>query len=265
MGEYTRIDGERVAVGTAARFKRLAAAFQAETACSLHVSSGTRTLEEQAHLYDGWINRRPGFNLAAPPGYSNHEESGPIGPRALDVYDSGRDAGVTSVGTHRSNVLKRLAPQYGFNMAGLGFNPREAWHIEDNTADPFKIGDSGSAGGSTGGAYTGAAVAGVHGPNPFGIPYTGGLQKIARLNGYNGALDQHWGDGVTSGSMHGFVNFLRHNWGYSGNTVLGPQMWRAIQRWLKARWGYTGDIDGIPGPLTRTALLRADTANWAEL
>lgn len=115
------------------------------------------------------------------------------------------------------------------------------------------------------GGYDGANVAGVHGPNPFGIPYTGGLQKIARLNGYNGALDQHWGDGVTSGSMHGFVNFLRHNWGYSGNTVLGPVMWRAIQRWLKSRWGYTGDIDGIPGPLTRTALLRADTRNWAEL
>lgn len=117
----------------------------------------------------------------------------------------------------------------------------------------------------SGGGYNGAEVSGVHGPNPFGIPYTGGLQKIARLNGYSGSLDQNWGDGVSSGSMAGLVNFLRSNWGYSGNTVLGPQMWQSIQRWLRSRWGYTGAIDGIPGPLTRQALLRADTANWSEL
>lgn len=256
---YTTIDGERVAVGTAARFKRLAAAFQAETGCSLHVSSGTRTGDEQQYLYDGWINRRPGFNLAAPRGFSNHEETGPIGPRALDVYDSGRDAGVTSAGTHRSNVLKNLAPAHGFKMAGLSFNPLEAWHIEDNTPDPFT--DNGASGGSTGAVYAGENVKGVHGPNPFGIPYTGGLQKVARLNGYTGALDQNFG----AGSMAGFAAFLRERWGYVGNDTLGPKMWRAIQRWLKARWGYTGAIDGIPGPLTRVALLRADTANWAEL
>ena len=259
MGSYTTIDGERVAVGTAARFKRLAAAFQAETRCSLHVSSGTRTRAEQAYLYDGWINRRPGFNLAAPPGTSNHEESGPIGPRALDVYDSGRDAGVTRVGTTRSNVLARLAPQYGFAMAGLTFSPQEAWHIEDTTADPFSDGTPAPA--PSGGTYAGAQVTGVHGPNPFGIPFTGGLQKVARLHGYTGALDQNFG----AGSMAGFAQFLRANWGYVGNDTLGPQMWRAIQRWLKARWGYTGEIDGVPGPLTRVALLRADTANWAEL
>lgn len=256
---YTTIDGERVASGTAARFKRLAAAFQAETGTSLHVSSGTRTRGEQEYLWDGWINRRPGFNLAAPPGSSNHEESGPIGPRALDVYDSGRDAGVTRVGTHRSDALARLAPKHGFTMAGFGFTPQEAWHIEDNTADPFK--DGGGTSGNFGGAYAGAEVAGVHGPNPFGIPYTGGLQKIARLNGYTGTLDQNFG----SGSMSGFAAFLRERWGYVGGSTLNATMWRAIQRWLKARWGYSGAIDGIPGPLTRTALLRADTANWAEL
>lgn len=123
-----------------------------------------------------------------------------------------------------------------------------------------KLFPTSSAPAKTGG-YDGANVAGVHGPNPFGIPYTGGLQKVARLNGYKGALDQNFG----SGSMAGFAAFLRERWEYVGNDVLGPNMWRAIQRWLKARWGYKGNIDGIPGPLTRTALLRADTANWAEL
>lgn len=119
-------------------------------------------------------------------------------------------------------------------------------------------------------AYDGRAVPGVHGPNPFGIPMTGGLQKVAKLYGYGGALDQHWGSAdpfvaANTGSMQGFAKFLRQNWGYVGNDVLGPNMWRSIQRWLKSKWGYTGDIDGIPGPLTRLALLRADSANFKEL
>jgi lysozyme family protein len=37
----------------------------------------------------------------------------------------------------------------------------------------------------------------------------------------------------------------------------GPaRVWRAIQRSLKARAIYTGPIDGIPGPVTRAALLQ---------
>lgn len=107
------------------------------------------------------------------------------------------------------------------------------------------------------------SVAGHYGPNPFGIPFTGGLQKIAKLYGYKGGLDQNWGNGVTSGSMQGFTDFLRRNWGYSGNNVLGPQMWAAIARWLRARYGYSGN--DVPGPNMRAALSRADTANWAQL
>ena len=111
--------------------------------------------------------------------------------------------------------------------------------------------------------YDGEERAGVHGPNPFGIPFTGGLQVIARRNGYRGRYDQNWGDGVTSGSMVGFVKFLRNSYGYVGNDVLGPNMWKAIQRWLKKVYGYEGEIDGIPGPMTRRAFNRADAANWA--
>jgi len=107
------------------------------------------------------------------------------------------------------------------------------------------------------------AVKGVLGPNPFGIPFTGGLQKIAKLNGYKGALDQDWGNGITSGSMTGFVNFLRNRWGYSGNNELGPKMWAAIARWLRANYNYVGN--DVPGPDMRAALSRADTKNWAEL
>lgn len=105
----------------------------------------------------------------------------------------------------------------------------------------------------------GGAVAGKIGPNPFGIPFTGGLQKIAKLYGYAGKLDQDFGPG----SMMGFAQFLRVNWGYVGNDQLGPVMWAAIARWLRARWGYVGN--DVPGPVMRAALLRADTENWKAL
>lgn len=114
----------------------------------------------------------------------------------------------------------------------------------------------------------GGAVAGVIGPNPFGIPYTGGLQKIAKKYGYGGKLDQDWlsadpNQAAKSGSMKGFVQFLRANYGYSGNDVLGPVMWSAIARWLRATNRYFGN--DVPGPVMRAALLRADTENWAAL
>lgn len=95
--------------------------------------------------------------------------------------------------------------------------------------------------------------------NPFGIGSCAGLQKIAKLYGYTGAIDQIWG----AGSAAGFARFLRQNWGYVGNDVLGPVMWRAIARWLRARWGYVGN--DVPGPVMRAALQRAETANYNEL
>ncbi|QDK02416.1 lysin A [Microbacterium phage Nucci] len=95
--------------------------------------------------------------------------------------------------------------------------------------------------------------------NPFGIPYCAGLQKIARLYGGNTAPDQIWG----AQSAKGFAQFLRANWGYKGNDVLGPVMWAAIARWLRARWGYVGN--DTPGPVMRAALQRAEAANYNEL
>lgn len=236
--QYTQIDGQRVEVNVARAFKALAEDFHKETGCTLHVEEGggTRTSEEQEYFYNGWVKRLPGFSLAAPPGRSNHEENGPRGPRALDVYDSGRDPGVKTIGTHRSNVLVRLAKKHGFTPAGHYFNPREGWHYE----------------------YVGA-LAKATASNPFGIPTAIGLQKIARLYGYGGALDDVWG----AGSAGGFASFLRQNWGYVGNDVLGPVQWAAIARWLRARWGYVGN--DVPGPVMRAALQRAEAANRKEL
>lgn len=125
---YTTRNGQRVQVNVASAFDRLAAAFKARFGLDLLVSSGTRTRAEQQRLYNLYRARKG--NLAAAPGTSNHEEGGPRGPRALDVRDSGGDAGVTRRNNARSNWLKANAPAYGFDPAGYRFSQVEPWHIE---------------------------------------------------------------------------------------------------------------------------------------
>lgn len=127
---YTTINGQRVEAHVAADFNALNNEFHAITGEWLVISSGTRTDDEQRYLYNGWIAGLPGFNLAAKPNTSNHQESGPIGPRALDLRDTGSNAGVLTIGSYRSNVLVQIAPKHNFKNAGHFFNPREAWHYE---------------------------------------------------------------------------------------------------------------------------------------
>lgn len=124
---YTTVDGQRVEVHVAEAFGHLAAAFKAKFDLDLKVTSGTRTYNEQKALYAKY---RAGGTLAAAPGFSNHEEDGPAGPRALDLHDTGRDSGVTVIGTVRSDWLKANSRAYSFNPAGFHFNPKEAWHYE---------------------------------------------------------------------------------------------------------------------------------------
>jgi hypothetical protein len=95
--------------------------------------------------------------------------------------------------------------------------------------------------------------------NPFGIGDVQGLQKVARIYGYSGAIDHDWG----AGSAGGFAQFLRVNWSYSGNDTLGPVMWASIASWLRAKYSYVGN--DIPGPDMRAALSRANDANMAAL
>ena len=96
-------------------------------------------------------------------------------------------------------------------------------------------------------------------PNVFGLGNVKGLQKIAKLYGYSGEIDNVWGDG----SKAGFAQFLSTNWGYSGNDVRGPVMIAAEARWLRAKYGYVGN--DVFGPDMRAALGRANDANMAAL
>lgn len=98
--------------------------------------------------------------------------------------------------------------------------------------------------------------------NPFGITYSAGLQKISNLYGGNTAIDQQFG----AKSMRGFAEFLRQNYDYIGNNELGPVMWAAIARWLRAPHYYGSYVgNDVPGPVMRAALQRAETANYNDL
>lgn len=100
--------------------------------------------------------------------------------------------------------------------------------------------------------------------NPFGIKWSKGIQKmIKHYAGYKGAIDAKWDK--NGGSIKAFTQWLRNNWGYSGNDTPGPNWWKAVQRWLAASWGYTGPIDGDPGDGTKAALYRAESANYQQL
>jgi len=285
MGFVTR-DGQRVAEAVARDHDRFDAGFRAATGCDLIVNSGTRTTEEQEaifrdryriasevkgrRVYDirvwngvRWYRISPAGTVAVPR-TSNHEENGPIGPRALDYRDSGTDAGVTRAGTPRANWLREHAHEYNFNPIGYTFG--EPWHNEWTGADPHApLPNIVPAAASPAPRWT--IPPGAKSLNPLGIVYAAGLQLLGMFHGgskaYRGPIDAIMPEG--SGSWAAFVQFLRDYWQYVGNDVLGPDMWRAIQRWLKARYGYTGPVNGIPGVNTRAALDRAENRNWTEL
>ena len=81
----------------------------------LPLKSGFRTYPKQAHLFDGWSRRLPGFNLAAKPGFSNHQDG-----FAYDFAINGYE------GNPRYDWLKRNGPRFGF----VRTVNKEPWHWE---------------------------------------------------------------------------------------------------------------------------------------
>lgn len=55
--------------------------------------------------------------------------------------------------------------------------------------------------------------------------------------------------------MQGYLRY----WGYKLpiDGIAGKGTWAAAQTWLKARHGYVGAVDGVPGPMTYAAMKRA--------
>lgn len=236
---YTEINGEPVETHAAVAFEQMAAAFHAHFGLELLVTSATRTDEEQLALFNAGRTK-------ARPGQSNHNESAPNGPRALDLHDSGADLGVQYMGSVRSNWLRRLAPQFQFVLAGAAFNPPEAWHFEftgpnqDSEApapEPVVV----------------RQTAEIVLDNKFGLADVRGLQKVANqyTTGDHTDIDNKWGPL----SEAGFDRFLEVRYGDSHD--------KGLAAWLRKKWGYVGN--DVYGPNMKAALARANEANFQAL
>lgn len=81
----------------------------------LPLKSGFRTYAKQEYLYNGFIKHLPHFNLAAKPGFSNHEDG-----FAYDFSVGGYE------GNPRYDWLKHNAPKHGF----VRTVNKEPWHWE---------------------------------------------------------------------------------------------------------------------------------------
>lgn len=108
----TRVNGKWVEVNTARSFLRMKAAAR-KASVTINVVSGFRTMAEQRYLYNCYKTKRcNGGNLAAVPGYSNHQSGS-----AVDLNTSGRGV---------YNWLAKHGKAYGFRRTV----PSEKWHWE---------------------------------------------------------------------------------------------------------------------------------------
>jgi LAS superfamily LD-carboxypeptidase LdcB len=81
----------------------------------LPLKSGFRTYPKQEYLYNGFVKHLPGFNLAAKPGFSNHQD-GFAYDFAISSYE----------GNPLYDWLKRHGPEHGF----VRTVNKEPWHWE---------------------------------------------------------------------------------------------------------------------------------------
>jgi len=106
-----KINNANVVVKTAEIFNKMKAA-ASKAGVTLHVNSGFRTMKEQQYFYNCYRTKKcNNGNLAAKPGYSNHQNG-----IALDI----------NVPTSVYNWLVKNASKYGF----IRTVPSEKWHWE---------------------------------------------------------------------------------------------------------------------------------------
>lgn len=118
------VGGKPTAVGTAHAFLKWQAAAD-RAGVSLSINSGFRTMDQQRYLYNCYQTKRcNNGNLAARPGYSNHQNG-----EALDLA------------TSNWSWVQRTAGQYGFRATV----PGERWHYEYRGADPGGICSAGAS------------------------------------------------------------------------------------------------------------------------
>lgn len=278
---YVTIDGQRVHESLVGPFNALNGDFHARTGQRLLVSSGFRSTAEQEAIFRAryvtagningrkvydtrWWNGQLWYRISsagtvAQPGTSLHEKNS-----ALDVRDTGGDPGVTRAGTYRSNVLKEIAPNHGFDTTGLRLYG-EPWHIDyvgprGESAGAFsqvtkdrqawlnanrgeKLLEDGRKGPNTTAAYKRyQEFLGVEPDGDWG-PITEAAHR-ARLTASAPKQQRPspWSV-VSTWNWNGIAAMLRRYDGYVGNNQPGPNMVGKLQRFLNRR-GYAKKVFG---------------------
>lgn len=146
MTTYVYRDGSRLTPYMLYQINRLDADFYKEFGLHIKVTSAIRLAQEQLNIWYARYTRTPNgrrvydtrwwngalwyrvssAGTVAQPGTSNHEIQGTRA--AVDLRDTGRDAGVSVAGSRRSNWLRANASRYGLVASGFGFG--EAWHYD---------------------------------------------------------------------------------------------------------------------------------------
>jgi hypothetical protein len=109
-----KLEIERIALDTLAPYMALVNAAATKN-ISIAINSGFRSYPEQKYLYDGFTRGLPGFNTAAPPGTSKHQNG-----IAFDIRVGGGD------GDPVYEWLKANAPALDF----IRTVNKEPWHWE---------------------------------------------------------------------------------------------------------------------------------------
>jgi hypothetical protein len=113
-----KLEIERIAIETLDPYLALVGA-AARDGVLVAINSGFRSYPEQKALYEGYQRGLPGYNLAAAPGRSNHQNGA-----AFDIRVAGGDGDPTY------EWLKKHGPALGFVRTVNG----EPWHWEYNQA-----------------------------------------------------------------------------------------------------------------------------------
>lgn len=128
--DYVIIDGKRVNKAFADDYHRMEAAFKNAFGLDLIISDGVRSYAEQKRGYEDMLAGRTTVRWANPDSpYAYHVETNPTGPRAIDIRDSGNDAGVTRYNNARSAWIRDHAKEFNWNPRGY-YEFNEPWHLE---------------------------------------------------------------------------------------------------------------------------------------
>lgn len=141
-------DGQKVTPWMDYQIGRLDHDFEDAFGLNVKVRSAIRTKQDQLDIwydryvtagnvrgrrvYDTrWWNGQLWYRISsagtvAQPGTSNHEIQGD--KAAVDIYDTGSDAGVTVASSTRGKWIRRNAHKYDLIASGDGF--REGWHFD---------------------------------------------------------------------------------------------------------------------------------------